>query len=233
MIVRPTGPRRTLEVTALLALCALAPQGASSVTARPDGGPVDPAPEPAPYALALEHYRSQRFAEAADVIESAIRSGTADAGHLSLLGWCYVHLRSFHQAIPIFQAALRDHEDSLEARQGLAVALAEDGRGSEAIDLVMRLVDEHPGDEGTAAVLRRVLGAARMEEDRRLRPVDRESLPPEPRALARAGSRYLEVRPSSSRGSTWAWPFRAGSPRSFPRISRSIAGGWNRSPKVG
>jgi hypothetical protein len=58
----------------------------------------------------------------------------------------------------------------------------------------MRLVDEHPGDEGTAAVLRRVRGAARLEEDRRLRAVDRESLPPEPRARARAGPRYLEGR---------------------------------------
>ncbi|HXI03775.1 MAG TPA: hypothetical protein VNI57_11430, partial [Candidatus Saccharimonadales bacterium] len=82
---------RTAGLLAVLAGAAL-PLAAGTHPPHPS-----PAP-PVPYAVALEHYRAHRYAEAARVLEEAAARGEAKGGHLSLLGWCYVQLKRYGEA---------------------------------------------------------------------------------------------------------------------------------------
>ncbi len=187
---QPTGRRGPLAAwSALLLVVILSPAVASE-------DPPQPIPAISGYDAALESYRAGRFAEAASILEKSIEAGEATSGHLSLLGWCQVHLERFEDAVRAFRRSLAEDAGSLEARQGLAVALAESGSGREAVELATRLADERPGDEATLAILRRVLGKAGLSTDERLSPAADVPRGSEPEIVARAGPSYLEVRHS-------------------------------------
>ena len=180
--------------SALAAACSLALLLCSHGWAGAAGGSGKP-PEKwrDPYDDALALFRQQKWAEASALLEGVVTADRATGGHLSLLGWCYVHRELYGPAVETLRRSLELTPGSLEAGQALAVALAGSGKGREAIDLATRLADEHPDDEGTLAVLRRVLGSARLASDERLRPAEsRPSSSAE--VVARAGRDYLEVR---------------------------------------
>lgn len=180
-------PRHSALGMALAAilLCTTAPAGA------PGEEPGEPAAGEDPYDRALELYRAGRFREAGDLLAEFVESGQATAGHLSLLGWALVQQGEHARAVTVLRRSLEASPSNLEAAQALAVALAGSGEGREAIELATRLAEEHPDDEGTRGILRRVLGTAELASDQRLRPVSTAEGDPE--SIARAGADYLEV----------------------------------------
>ncbi len=150
--------------------------------------------EPDAYARALSLYRSERIPEAASVLEEAIRAGKGDAGHRSLLGWCFVRMHRYDDAAAQFREAIGRQPASWEARHGLATALVRGGKPEEALDLALAMIAEDAGNADALAVAGQALAAAGAIEDRRLRADAPRRGGAGPLVPARSGTDYLEVR---------------------------------------
>jgi tetratricopeptide (TPR) repeat protein len=171
------------------------PSATAASSSAPGAAATPEPPREDAYARALSLYRQDRFAEAGRILETAIREGGELRGYRTLLGWCYLRQENPTQAADSFRKALAGEPGSTEARQGLAASLVRTGRIEEALDLILPVVADQPGNADALGIATQALAAAKGSHDRRL---SRSAASGKPRAVARAGADYLEV-PSGGR----------------------------------
>ena len=96
------------------------------------------------YGQALAHYRAGRFAEAAELLERALKDHPGDAGLASLLGWCRLRLSDTLSARVAFRSAVKADPRSADGLTGLGFVALREKRPAEAEEHLRRAVGLDP-----------------------------------------------------------------------------------------
>lgn len=116
----------------------------------------------------LQHGRlltmAQRWQEAADALQAAVRYGVTDPDTVAMLGWVLIMLQRWDEAVETFQLALTGAPNLATAHAGLARALAETGdleQASRHLRRARTLDPNTPNLESTAQRVRELQNTPR------------------------------------------------------------------------